>query len=341
MRLARIPIELVALIYMLAYIPYIIITRLLSTTPNREMGRPLTGLEVLPPTLILGCVMIGVFIWLSGWWRSAHLARVGPLVFPVPTIWTALSGVGTALLLFTVPLSLTFEGVSIPFMQLLMRGDVLIIAPLVDLIARRKVRWYSWVALVLVLIGLGATIQARGGLNLPPLAIVTIVLYTLGYFIRLSVMTRTSKTGDEGSVQRYFVEEKMVGMPLAVLALWVITLFPSLAQGSQLDWGFVDVWRSSALTMIIALAVFFFAVSIFSALILLDKRENTFCVPFERAASILAGVIGAFLLAMFFGAPYPTQAELVGAALLTAAIVLLSVGPRLGKPASVQTGTAP
>ena len=39
-----------------------------------------------------------------------------------------LTGIGTALVLFTVPLSFTIEGVSIPFIQLLMRGDVLVIA---------------------------------------------------------------------------------------------------------------------------------------------------------------------------------------------------------------------
>ena len=48
-----------------------------------------------------------------------------------------------ALVLFTVPLSFTFEGVSVPFIQLIMRGDILIIAPIVDLLFGRKVRWWS------------------------------------------------------------------------------------------------------------------------------------------------------------------------------------------------------
>ena len=201
MRLTRLPIEITTLLYLAMYVPYILITRYLTTTPNETLGRPFTGLEILPATLILGLVMLVIFVWVSGWWRSAHQLRVGGFSIPVPTRWTFLAGIGTSMLLFTVPLSLTFEDVSIPFMQLLMRGDVLIIAPLVDLIAGRRVRWYSWVALILVSIAMALTMWERGGLHLPPLAIAAVVLYTIGYFIRLSVMTRVAKNGDEGSLR--------------------------------------------------------------------------------------------------------------------------------------------
>ena len=69
----------------------------------------------------------------------------------------------------------------------LQEGDILVIAPLVDLMFGRKVRWWSWTALVLVLIALVITLSDRGGLHLPPLAILTVVLYTIGYFMRLVV----------------------------------------------------------------------------------------------------------------------------------------------------------
>ena len=51
--------------------------------------------------------------------------QLGGVRVPVPTRYTVLSGIGTALVLFTVPLSFTFTDVSIPFIQLLMRGDIL------------------------------------------------------------------------------------------------------------------------------------------------------------------------------------------------------------------------
>jgi drug/metabolite transporter (DMT)-like permease len=327
MRLSGMSIEIATLFYVLSYIPYMVITRALSTTTLPGMERPLSGLETLPAVLILGSIFTLIFVWRAGWLRSANQARIGGISLPWPRWATLLSGVGTAMLLFTVPLSLTFEGVSIPFMQLIMRGDVLIIAPLVDLVFGRRVRWWSWAALALVAVGLTITIGDRGGLYLPPLAILTIVLYTIGYFVRLAVMTRIAKSGKPNELQAYFVEEKLVAMPLSILMLAAVALTP-FAQGADLNWGFVDVWTSSAIPLIILLALAFFAVSVFAAMILLDPRENTFCVPFERAASVLAGMVAAFILAIFLGQRYPTQAELMGSALLVAAVMLLTFAPR-------------
>lgn len=328
----RVPLEVMLLGYGLAYLPYMMITKGLSSAPAGEVGRPLTGLEILPATMIVSGILTFLFIWLSRWWRDAHQRRVGTLVVPVPTRWTVLSGLCTALVLFTVPLSLTFEGVSIPFIQLLMRGDILILAPLVDLAFRRKVHWYSWVALVLVAIGLFLTIRQRGGLDLPPLAIATVVLYTIGYFGRLAVMTHVAKTGEPGSIQRYFVEEKIVGIPMAIVFLALIPLLGLGAQGTELAWGFFDVWTSDQIVPILALSVLLFLVSVFSAIILLDKRENSYCVPLERSASIIAGIGASLLLAYFYGRTAPTTTELFGATLMIGAVVLLAVAPRWNRP---------
>ena len=325
------PIELVTALYLLAYIPNIALTKYVSSIPSGLAAKPLSGLEILPSSLILSGLMTYAFIWIAGWWRSAHKLGLAGLTLPRPTLWTALSGVGTALVLFTVPLSFTFAGVSIPFVQLLMRGDVLIIAPLVDLMTGRRVRWWSWAALALVCAALAITLKARGGLNLPPLCIATIGLYTLGYFIRLAVMTRTAKVGAPGEVQRYFVEEKIVAIPVAIAALAGLAWITGGRQSGQLVTGFVTVWSSPALLPIAALSVSLFVVSVFSAMILLDPSENVFCVALDRSASILAGVAAALLLGRWFGLPFPTQAELVGAGLVTAAIFLLALGPRLGR----------
>ena len=85
----------------------------------------------------------------------------------------------------------------------------------------------------------------------------------------------------------------------------------------------------------------FLGIAIFAALILLDPRENTFCVPFERAASILAGTISAVLLALMFGQAMPTKMELIGMALLIGAIALLSLAPRWEKRSTLQAAAAP
>jgi drug/metabolite transporter (DMT)-like permease len=303
-----------------------------TSFPHAGLGRPLTGLETLPASLIISMVLTYLFIWLSGWHRDANAVTVAGRRIPVPTKYTLMSGFGTALVLFTVPLSFTFQGVSIPFIQLLMRGDILIIAPLVDIMFGRKVRWWSWVALVMVLAALGITLSDRGGFNLPPLAILTVVLYTIGYFIRLAVMTKVSKSGDPASVRRYFVEEKVIALPLSVAVLAAISASGIGNQAGELGWGFLSVWTDPVIVPLIGIGVTLTVISVFAIVILLDPRENAFCVPMERAASLVAGVGGSLLLAWFWGLREPRPAELIGAAILIAAIVLLSLAPRMARP---------
>lgn len=339
-RWERFPLEGFVLLYFLMYLPNVIITKLVTSTPHPGLGRPLTGLETLPASLIINLVLTYLFIWLTGWHRDANAVRIAGARVPIPTRYTLISGFGTALILFTVPLSFTFTNVSIPFIQLLMRGDILLIAPIVDIAFGRRVRWWSWVALAMVLAALVLALSDRGGLKLPPLAIVTVVLYTLGYFIRLAVMTKVSKTGDPASIRRYFVEEKVVALPLSVLALAVLSASGLGSQAGELEWGFVRVWSDPVILPIFGIAATLTIVSVFSIIILLDSRENAYCVPLERAASLVAGVGAALLLAWFWGLPEPRPAELVGAAILIGAIVLLSVAPRVERrvtPARAET----
>lgn len=325
------PLEGFVALYFVAYIPNILITKLLTSVDDPTLGRPLTGLETLPASLMINLVLTYLFIWLSGWHRDANAVEFAGRRVPVPTRYTFLSGIGTALVLFTVPLSFTFEGVSIPFIQLLMRGDILIIAPLVDMMFGRRVRWWSWVALAMVLVALAITLGARGELGLPPLAIATVILYTLGYFIRLAVMTRVSKTGDPASIRKYFVEEKVIALPISIVALAALGASGLGTQSGALSWGFFGVWSSPAILPIMGIATTLTIVSVFAAIILLDARENSYCVPLERAASLLAGILAAYILAIFWDLEMPTTAEVIGAAILTLAIVLLSLAPRFDR----------
>jgi fumarate reductase subunit C len=324
----RIPLEGFVGLYFLFYLPNIIVTKLVTSLPNPVLGRPLTGLETLPASLILNTLMTYAFIWWSGWHRDAHGVNVASVRIPVPTRYTLLSGIGTALIVFTVPLSFTFKGVSIPYIQLLMRGDILIIAPLVDLMFGRRVRWWSWVALVLVAFALFITLRARGGLDLPPLAILTIVLYTAGYFFRLTIMTRIAKNGDPASLRRYFVEEKIFALPASVACLAILSALGLGSQADELSFGFIGVWGNPVIVWLAVIAVTLTIVSIFSIIILLDPRENAYCVPMERAASLVAGVGASLILAWLWGLRAPSSEELLGGGILIAAIVLLSLAPR-------------
>jgi hypothetical protein len=141
-------------------------------------------------------------------------------------------------------------------------------------------------------------------------------------------MMRVSKSGDPASVRRYFVEEKIIALPLSVAALAALSASGVGSQANELYWGFVHVWSDAAIWPLIGVAITLTIVSVFAALILLDARENSYCVPLERSASLLAGIVAAFLLHWGWRLPAPTGAELTGAALLILAIVLLYVAPR-------------
>lgn len=327
--LAALPIEASVALYLLVYLPNVILTRLATAGIDPQLGRQLTGLEILPASLIISLVLTYAFIWLSGWYRDAHMVTIGSARLPLPTRWTMLSGAGTALILFTVPLSFTIQNVSIPFMQLLMRSDILIIAPLVDTVFGRRVRWWSWVALAMVMVALLITLFDRGGLHLPPIAVVTVALYTLGYFLRLFVMTKVSKSGEPASVRAYFVEEKIVALPFAVAVLALLSVLGLGGQSGELRFGFVQVWSDPAIWQIVWIGLTLTVLSVLSIVILLDPRENAFCVPLERAASLIAGVGGAVLMAWLWGQKMPRSSELVGAAILIAAIIVLSLASRL------------
>src|SRR5258706_11072365 len=134
--------EWIVLFYFLSYAPYAVCVKLLTTVVDTDLGRPLAGLEILPFSLTVSGALILLFLWISGWWRILPRRKLAGLpMFSIRRpLWVA--GVGAAMLLVTVPLSYTFPNVSIPTVQLLMRGDVLLVAPIVDLIAGRRVRWY-------------------------------------------------------------------------------------------------------------------------------------------------------------------------------------------------------
>jgi hypothetical protein len=320
--------EALLLLYFLSYLGSVLSTKVATSGTVPGLGRPLTGLEILPASLLVNMTLIYGFIALSGWYRDAGTRRIGRFRVPFPSRYTALSAVGSSLVLCTVPLSYTFIDVSIPFMQLLMRGDILLIAPLVDVMFGRRVRWWSWVALGTVAVALTLAIHQRGTFGLPPLAITAVVLYTVGYFIRLSMMTRVAKSGDPATLRRYFVEEKLLALPLSLVVVVVLSL-SGLGSGSdELAWGLVHVWSSPAVWAVVTAGVTLGLVSLFASILLLAPQENSYCVPLERSASLLAGLAATAILHIALGLPAPTGAEIVSALLLVGAIVLLTVAPR-------------
>jgi hypothetical protein len=318
--LAAAGLEAIVPLYFAVQATYVVQTRLAS-------GDGAGGLAILPYSVLVLVALTFLFIWRSGWHRDAHQCNIFGLKLPMPSRATLLSGIGSAMMLCAVPMSYSLAGVSIPLILLLLRGGVLAAAPLVDLAHRRRIHWTSLLALLLVAAALVLVLQARGGAGLPPLALLMVALYNIGFVLRLEMMTRIAKRGDAAQTRQYFVEEKVVALPLGLLALVAIIVLGTDIEGGlagilHLDWSLPLL--GAALVMGIAMTM----ASLLTSLILLHSRENSFCVPLERASSLLAGMAAAWLLHWYWQQPAPTVAEMRGAGLLLLAIALLALAKK-------------
>jgi hypothetical protein len=316
--------------YFACYVPYSLLTKLLTKglVPGIE-GRVVSGFSILPVSAIAATVAMLVFLSSVRWWRHATHTRILGQSIPTPTRWTLLSGVCAAGTIGTTTLAYTFEGVSIVFAMLLMRGGVLVIAPIVDALAKRKVRWFAWAGLALSISALLVSVTDTRSYAMPLLCGIDIAVYLASYFVRLRFMSRLAKSADADSNKRYFVEEQMVATPALVVLLALAALFAGGEIGQALREGFSGFLLDPVLVPIIVVGVLSQGTGVFGNLIYLDRRENTYCVPVNRSSSVLAGVVASYLLLTFPGQRPPQTTELIGAAMIIGAIGFLTVPPMM------------
>lgn len=317
--------------YFACYVPYSALTRALSEAQLPGMTREIPGTVLLPSTAVASFVASVLFLVLTGWWHEAGRAQVAGLRVPVPSRWTLLSGLCTAAIIVTTTLAYTFHGTSIVFMMLLMRGGVLSLAPLVDVLNRRAVRWNAWVALALSFVALLVAFSARGGWNLGAAAVVDLAVYVASYFVRMRFMSRLAKSDDGAASRRYFVEEQLVAAPAVLIVLAAVALVGHGEVATHLRAGFVELLPSRWGAVGLLVGVLSQGTGIFGGLILLDRREHTFCVPVNRASSVLAGVVASFGAAWLWGSHTPPAGDLAGAAMMVVALAFLSAPDVIGK----------
>lgn len=315
---------LFALGYALAYAPYSALTKALSDGVFRKAR---SGLEILPLTLLT--VMVGMYsvLFATGWWRSARGRwKVGKLVLPAPRRETFLSGLATAAVIITATLAYSFEGVSIVLVMLLMRGGVLVMAPVIDLNSQRRVPWTSWAALVLSLAALLVATAHRADLRLSWIAVLDILVYLGAYFVRLHFMSRLAKNESKEDQRAYFAEEQMTAGPVALglVVLLALVLPRGLTAGDELRRGLVEVVASNHVGVVVLVGLFSAGTGVFGTLVLLDARENSYTVPVNRAASVLAGLVATLALQELANGTRLDLGEVAGAALVILAIVLLA-----------------
>jgi protein-tyrosine-phosphatase len=316
---------LMALGYFAFYIPYSALTKALSLGLLPGMSGPVSGFLILPATAIATSVVLLFLVTASGGWKHIHRRRLIGLIVPVVPCRMVISGVATAVIIGATTLNYTFVGISILFALLLMRGGVLILAPVVDTLFGRKVRPSSWVALGLCFVAVGFAFAEVGGYQMTLLAGLNIAAYLLGYCVRIPNMTYIAKSTDPARSIRYFHEETLV----ATLALTgVPAVWALIGRGripAELREGFTTFMAGPLVVPSLTIGVLYGCLYLFGTAIYLDSRENTYCIPLNRCSSLLSGIVASYALSSFFGWKTPSGYQLAGAATLFAALVILMV----------------
>lgn len=314
-----------------SYIPFTMLTKMATKGLFEGMnGAGFNGSQIQAVIAIANFIIMFGFITLAGWWKYATHSKFLRISFPRPQWFTVISGICTIAQILTVVLIYTFSGISIIFATLLMKGASLMAAPIVDLLSKkrkRKIYWPSLVAAGLALISLFIAFFEKVGTEMTWPCFIVIITYTLSYSVKLFTMSNFAKSGDIEEKKRYFVEEQIVASPGLLFGLLIVgvngtnTKIGSLT--SDIWYGFATLPLTGYFWHIFALGSSSAIIGLFANLMLLDKRENTFCVAANRSASILAGVAATYILAIFYAQALPNSYMLISTAIIIFAIIFL------------------
>ena len=308
--------------YYLFYTPYSGLTKALSN--GLLTGERVSGAVLLPASVMVtvGC-MLG-FITAMKWWPYAGRREFFGVSIPFPRRQTFLSAICMATIIGTTTLAFSFAGISIVLVLVLLRGGVLILAPLVDAIRQRRVRWFSWAAMWISLMAVLVVLSDARNYRLSFAAVLDVGVYLTAYFFKFQFMTRLAKSNEHSATLRYFVEEQMIASPLLLLVLGVLALVGrgEVMLGFRL--GFTTFLGSAAVGWALLVGLFYAGLCICTTLIFLDRRENTFCVPMHCGSSMLAGLTAAYALTFFLNQSPPSTSQLTSAGLIVVALALLS-----------------
>jgi protein-tyrosine-phosphatase len=258
------------------------------------------------------------------WWKYAGRRKVFGIEVPFPRRLTFLSGVCMATIMGTTTLAFTFGGLSIVLVLVLLRAGTLVIAPVVDQIVGRRVRWFSWAAMLVSLAAVLIALSDAFNYTLTIAAIIDITAYLTAYFFKLQFMSRLAKSDDRTVTLRYFVEEQMVASPLLVLTLLGLAMLGTGDVMMSFRIGLTSFLTTPAAIYATLVGVFYAALCVCTTLIFLDRRENTFCMPMHCGSSMLSGFTASAILAFLFAQSSPTAAQTISAGFIVVALGFLS-----------------
>jgi len=310
--------------YFVFYTPYSGLTKAVTAGLYPGLSRQVSGIQVLPVSVMATVIAVFSFVSLAGWWKFAgHRSLLGVRA-PVPSRSTLVSGICSGVIIGATTLAFSFKGASIVFILILLRGGVLVIGPVVDTMLNRRVRWFSWAAMVVSLLAMAVALADVTNYKLSPAAIVDIAAYLAAYFVRFRLMTRLAKTGDSALARRYFAEEQLVATPFLLLSLGALALIGRGDIGIGLREGFLALDAAHAVIPAILIGLSYAALLVCTTFIFLDSRENTFCIPVHCGSSMLSGVVATSALALLYHQQQPSAAQYASTALLLFALLILS-----------------
>ncbi|HET6975903.1 MAG TPA: hypothetical protein VFI24_06255 [Pyrinomonadaceae bacterium] len=310
--------------YFFSYTPYSGLTKALSNGLFSGTHGPVKGPVLLPISAIATVVGMWGFITVMGWWKYAGRREFFGYRIPFPRKLTFLSGICMATIMGTTTLAFTFGGLSIVLVLVLLRAGTLIIAPIVDFIVGRRVRWFSWTAMVVSLSAVLIALSDASSYTLTIAAIIDVAAYLAAYFFKLQFMSRLAKTEQREASLRYLVEEQMVASPLLVIALVVMAIigYGDIMLGFRT--GLTTFVTTPGAVFAALVGLCYAALCVCTSLIFLDRRENTFCMPMHCGSSMLAGFAASVILALVYNQAMPTTAQNVSSSLLIVALGFLS-----------------
>ena len=308
--------------YYLFYTPYSGLTKALSK--GLLTGVPVSGAVLLPASVMATVVFMLGFITAMKWWKYAGRREFFGVSIPFPRRQTFLSAICMATIIGTTTLAFSFGGISIVLVLVLLRGGVLILAPLVDAIRQRRVRWFSWAAMWISLMAVLVVLSDAGNYKLSFAAMLDVGAYLTAYFFKFQFMTKLAKSNEHSATLRYFVEEQMIASPLLLLALGAMALIGRGEEMLGFRLGFTTFLGSKAVGWALLVGLFYAALCVCTTFIFLDRRENTFCVPMHCGSSMLAGLTASYALTFFPNQSPPGGWQLASAGLLVIALALLS-----------------
>lgn len=299
------------LLYVIAYIPYAIL--------SKQVGTKAKIWQIMILTSAAACVVTVLEFFLIGAYRSFRSKKLSDIFSFWKELKFTATNVGMACASATISLttnaSYMYTGAALITMLLLTRGSVLLMAPVSDGIHNRPVKTNTWIGFCLAFIAVLCSIM---GVGLPTGTgwLVILGLYICAYFVNMKHYGSNQENFRFLCASQLMCCFLMLTISVTSLLVTDATDFSSLPTETQIKAFFMGILAQ--------------ATGIFGPMIMMSKTEQTYSVPINRSGSVFAGAIAQKILGKNIELP-----AFCGIFFFLAAVIMLA----LAKSTTTQTQT--